>query len=177
VVDAPAKVLFQAAVGELRLSDSVRLVGWSLSTWMRPDGTAWPSVESIARRAGRNVRTVQRALRELQLLGLLSVHQRPGSTALYLATPATQVAGGGDTQVSPPAAGGGDTWVSPGGDTQVSGEGCHPGVTRRGFEGLTKGSRTRENTPAPKFKTRRRTGRTAPTAPLSFARSSRSRIG
>jgi hypothetical protein len=95
VVDAPAKVLFQAAVGELRLSDSVRLVGWSLSTWMRPDGTAWPSVESIARRAGRNVRTVQRALRELQLLGLLSVHQRPGSTALYLATPATQVAGGG----------------------------------------------------------------------------------
>jgi hypothetical protein len=38
---------------------------------------------------------VQRALRELQLLGLLSVHQRPGSTALYLATPAPQVGGGG----------------------------------------------------------------------------------
>jgi DNA-binding transcriptional MocR family regulator len=138
VADPLTKVLFQAAVGELQAGDSVKLTGWALSTFMDRYGYAWPSLVAIARRAGRSVRTVRRALRELERAGLLTAEQRHGKPALYLATPDTQVSGVAEDTPVTAVTGGADTAVSRTPDTQVSAEGV-----RRVQEGVARA------TPAP----------------------------
>jgi DNA-binding transcriptional MocR family regulator len=44
-------------------------------------GRAWPSIGRLARASGLHRRTVQRALRELQGLGLIELEARPGSSS------------------------------------------------------------------------------------------------
>jgi hypothetical protein len=52
-VPAPIKMLFQAAIRDARLSDSEKLVGLVLSTYMGAEGCAWPSVATLAHGANR----------------------------------------------------------------------------------------------------------------------------
>jgi hypothetical protein len=154
-VPAPIKMLFQAAIRDARLSDSEKLVGLVLSTYMGAEGCAWPSVATLAHGANRSIRQTQRSLRELERAGVLLISRRSGHRSTYLATgstPDTQMSGveavTHDTQMSGVEAATHDTQMSPGGDTQMSGEWCHPDVTQRGFEGSRKfaGARAR---PAP----------------------------
>jgi len=132
-------VLLQSVIGDLAASDAVKLVGWSLTTYMTPDGLAWPSVAAIGRRANRGVRATQRALRQLQLLGLITVDHRSGRPSVYRATPVTQVTGVWNGTPASQATGGGVA--------QATGDPRIPGDTRRGFEGVKKGSRARATAP------------------------------
>jgi hypothetical protein len=59
------------AVRDSDLAPTVKLVGLIWGTYMNGDGRAYPSVTTIAARAGVGRRTVQRALRDLEGAGLL----------------------------------------------------------------------------------------------------------
>jgi pyocin large subunit-like protein len=57
-------------------SPTMKLVLIGLANHAHPDGTAeaWPAVATLASYSGVSERTVQRALRELEAIGLISQH-------------------------------------------------------------------------------------------------------
>jgi len=90
------------------------LVLLSIADQANDDGFCWPSIRSTARRCRISERQVQRWMRELEDVGILTVQVRPGTSNMY------QIVRG-DTHVTPR----GDTHDTPG-VTPMSGEGCHP---------------------------------------------------
>jgi hypothetical protein len=73
-----------------------KLVLISLADQANDDGICWPGVASMAKRTCLSERSVQRALRELSHLGLLTITLRPGRSTVY------RVTAGGVTE-SPPS--------------------------------------------------------------------------
>ena len=61
-------------------------VGQALSYYVNPEGECWPGVDTIARDTGRHRRTVQRALRTLEVLGYVRTRKGGGRkhTSRYL---------------------------------------------------------------------------------------------
>ncbi len=83
-------------VWPLTVTPVQKLVLISLADQANDDGVSWPGVTSMARRTCLAERSVQRALRELVALGLVTIKERPGRSSVYVVTT------GGATQ-SPPS--------------------------------------------------------------------------
>lgn len=113
------RTLYVIEIRDANVSPAAKLVGYTLATYMRPDGCAWPAIPTLAARCNLSDRVVQRAIRELENADLLDVAKRPGRPSTYLATPHP----GGDAHVTTKQTFG-VTPTSPRGDAHVT-----PGVT------------------------------------------------
>src|SRR5262245_61941649 len=68
------------------LDKACKAVGWALAARMNKSGACWPSKTRLMKDAGySSVRTVDEAVRRLELVGLLEVRRRPPAPNLYLA--------------------------------------------------------------------------------------------
>lgn len=68
------------------MSSAVRLLLFALADYMgASDGTAHPSVETLARDTGYSVRHVKRLIRQAERTEWLAVKRRPHRTSLYIA--------------------------------------------------------------------------------------------
>ena len=76
--DQPSKLKTQwlEHLEEYELSSIRRLVLLSLATWMNPQGHCFPSIKSVAKRAGLNERTVRRHLEDCHKLRLINRNDR-----------------------------------------------------------------------------------------------------
>jgi hypothetical protein len=121
-VESIAKVLNQS---RSRGTDKLVLIGIANHDG---DGGAWPSLETLARYANVDVRTVQRSLRRLELLGELTTYLQDGGTTR---TPNDRRPNRYEITLQPR----GDTHVTPSherGDVHVT-----PGVTSTSPRGVT----------------------------------------
>lgn len=73
-------------VWPLTVTPVQKLVLISLADQANDDGVSWPGVTSMAKRTCLAERSVQRALRELVALGLVSIKERPGRSSVYVVT-------------------------------------------------------------------------------------------
>lgn len=64
-------------------SPSAKLVLIALADQARPDGLAWPSVATIARRTDLSERAVQKHVAGLERLGLMTIERRSGRSSRY----------------------------------------------------------------------------------------------
>ena len=74
----PRQLDWRITVCESGTSVTARLIGLVLDTFMDGQGFAWPSRATIAARARVDVSTVDRALRQLEAAGLLTVSRSRG---------------------------------------------------------------------------------------------------
>jgi len=85
--------VWRDAVRDSSLSTTCKSVAWCLSTYMDARGVAWPSRGLLARGSslGAGLRSVDRALRELEAAGFVTIERSRGrSSHRYLAgIPAT----------------------------------------------------------------------------------------
>lgn len=77
---------------------TLKLVLLALADHADNDGVCWPSIKRLELFTGLSSRAIQRAIRELQKLSILTLTERPGSTTLYM------IAMSGGVPMSPPAA-------------------------------------------------------------------------
>jgi hypothetical protein len=74
----PLVVRWREALRDSDLDRTAKLVGYILSTFMDKDGLAWPGKETIAAGAGVHPRTADKAIKRIELFGLLGVQHSPG---------------------------------------------------------------------------------------------------
>lgn len=69
------------AVRDSELDVTAKVVAWTLDTYMDSHGDGWPSLALLAAGAGVDVRTVIRAVKRLELAGLIGVTRSRGRHA------------------------------------------------------------------------------------------------
>lgn len=103
----------QAVWDRTRAGGSMRLLLLALADFADEDGYSWPSIETLAQRAGRSERQVRRLIGIAIELGELEAHRAGGlTTSRYWLTP-----GGAPLRGVTPASGGGGHVRPPRGDT------------------------------------------------------------
>lgn len=94
-------VRVMSAIWDLRdLSPVDKLALLALADWANDDGDAWPSIRQIADKTGCGERTVQRAFRNAEAMGILTRVEVKGKGCKYNIHP--RHTGTGDTQAPPP---------------------------------------------------------------------------
>jgi DNA-binding transcriptional MocR family regulator len=76
---------WQRAIRDTQLDGTTKAVGWALDARMNGDDACWPSKTTLAADCGFSVRTVDRAIRRLELIGFLKVRRRPPAANVYIA--------------------------------------------------------------------------------------------
>jgi DNA-binding transcriptional MocR family regulator len=67
------------------LDGPAKAVAWALAARMNGDNACWPSKTRLCEDCGFSVRTVDRAVRRLEIVGLLKVRRRPPAPNVYMA--------------------------------------------------------------------------------------------
>ena len=76
--------MLSAAWAQDGLSSNQKLVLLGLANWCNSQSqTAWPSISTLAKRCSLTTRSVQRIIKQLQELGLISVEQRNSTSNVY----------------------------------------------------------------------------------------------
>lgn len=76
-------------VWEMDLPAKDKLILLALADCANDEGTAWPSVATLARKCGCDQRTIQRNLRDLEKVGAFRREEVPGKGCKYHFTPLT----------------------------------------------------------------------------------------
>ena len=76
-IKGPYVIFRRELLEDPELSGVERMVYIAVASYATPDGKAWPSLASIAKRSGFSPRTVVRALDSLEAKGLISRSRRP----------------------------------------------------------------------------------------------------
>jgi DNA-binding transcriptional MocR family regulator len=76
---------WQRAIRDTQLDGTTKAVAQALAVRMNGDNACWPSKPTLAQDCGFSVRTVDRAIRRLELIGLLKVRRRPPASNVYIA--------------------------------------------------------------------------------------------
>lgn len=76
---------WQRAIRDMPLDGTTKAIAWALAARMNGDNACWPSKPTLAQDCGFSVRTVDRAIRRLEIVGLLKVRRRPPAANVYIA--------------------------------------------------------------------------------------------
>ncbi len=73
------------AIRDMPLDKAAKTVAWALASRMNKRGSCWPSKSRLVEDTGYTIRTVDAAVRRLEIAGLLEVRRRPPAPNLYMA--------------------------------------------------------------------------------------------
>ena len=82
-------IRIMSLVWDAPLPPRLMLVALALADMADDDGRSWPAIETLCRKTKQSTRTVEAALRELEISQALRREKRPHQSTVYFLTPAT----------------------------------------------------------------------------------------